>query len=70
MISTRDKDEAIRLIQSLPDDCSLEDIQYHLYVRQKVERGIQAAQEGRVVPQDEAERRVAEWARSSGQNRP
>src|SRR5271166_6222196 len=31
------KEEAIRLIQALPEDCSIEDIQYHLYVRQKVE---------------------------------
>jgi hypothetical protein len=36
------KEEAIRLIQSLPDDCSLEEIQYHLYVIQKVERGLAA----------------------------
>lgn len=64
------KDEAIKLIQSLPDDCTLEDIQYHLYVRQKVERGLAAIEAGQVVPQEEAERRVADWARSSGQSRP
>ena len=52
------KEEAIRLIQSMPDDCSLEEIQYHLYVIQKIERGLAAIDEGRVVPQEEAERRV------------
>jgi predicted transcriptional regulator len=62
------KDEAIRLISSLPEDCTLEDIQYHLYVRQKVERGLAALEEGRVVTQDEAERRVAEWVESFGQS--
>jgi predicted transcriptional regulator len=60
------KDEAIRLIESLPDDCTLEDIQYHLYVRQKVERGMAAIDEGRVVSQEDAERKVAEWAKSFG----
>ncbi len=50
------KAEAIRLIQSLPDDCSLEDIQYRLYVIQKVERGLAAIDEERVVSQEEAER--------------
>ena len=60
------KDEAIKLIRSLPDDCTIEDIQYHLAVRRKVERGLAAVEEGRVVSQDEAERRVAEWAKSSG----
>jgi predicted transcriptional regulator len=60
------KDQAIRIIQSLPDDCTFEDIQYHLEVRHKVERGLRAAEEGRIVSQEEAERRVAEWAESSG----
>jgi predicted transcriptional regulator len=54
------------MIQSLPDNCTLEDIHYHLYVRQKVERGRAAIDEGRVVSQEEAERRVAGWVKSSG----
>ena len=54
------KDEAIRLIQSLPDDCSIEDIQYHLYVQQKVEHGLAAIEAGQFVSQEEAERRIAE----------
>ncbi len=29
------KQDASALISALPDDCSLEDIQYHLYVRGK-----------------------------------
>jgi hypothetical protein len=60
------KDEAIKLIQSLPDDCTLEEIQYHLEVRRKVEQGIKAIEEDRVASQEEAERRVAEWVQSSG----
>lgn len=60
------KAEVIRLIESLPDDCTLEEIQYHLYVRQKVERGLAAIDEGRTVPQEEAERRVEGWLKSLG----
>jgi hypothetical protein len=63
------KQQAIALIESLPDDCTFDDIHYHLYVRQKVQRGIAAIDEGRTVSQDEAKRRVAEWAKSFGQNR-
>lgn len=63
------KEEAIDLIKSLPDDCTLEDIQYHLYVREKVERGIRAIDEGRVVSQEEAEKKVKEWLKSSGHSR-
>jgi predicted transcriptional regulator len=64
------KDEAIRLIQSLPDDCSIEEIQYHLYVIQKVEKGLSDIDEGQIVSQEEAERRVAEWGKFTGRNRP
>lgn len=34
---------------------------HHLYVREKVERGMQAINEGRIVSQEEAERKVQEW---------
>ena len=63
------KEQAIELIRTLPDDCTLEDIQYHLYVRAKVGRGIKAIDEGRVVSQEEAEKKVKEWVKSSGQTR-
>jgi hypothetical protein len=59
-------DEVVRLIQSLPDDCTIAEIQYHLYVRQKVERGLAAVDAGRTVSQAEAERRVEGWLKSDG----
>jgi predicted transcriptional regulator len=64
------KDAAVDLIRSLPDDCTLDDIHYQLYVREKVDRGIAAIDEGRVVLHEEAARRIAEWAKSSGPSRP
>lgn len=60
------KAEMMKMLEALPDDCSWEDIQYHIYVREKVERGIAAADAGDVVSQKEAERRVGEWLKSSG----
>jgi predicted transcriptional regulator len=63
------KKQAVELINYLPDDCTIEDIQYHLYVIEKVERGIRAIDEGLVVSQEKAEERVREWLRSSGRNR-
>jgi predicted transcriptional regulator len=55
------KKEVIRLLDHLPDDVSFEDIQYHIYVRDKVERGRQAVREGRVVSEEEVERRMSKW---------
>jgi hypothetical protein len=40
---------------------SQEDIQYHIYVRQKVQKGLDAAREGKVISQCEIERRMSRW---------
>jgi len=49
------KQVARQILDSLPDDCSLEEIQYRLYVRQMVEEGRQDVREGNVVSQQEIE---------------
>lgn len=66
---TRVRDQVIELIKTLPEDSTLEDIHYHLYVREKVEHGLKAIDEGLLVSQAEAEKRVHEWLKSSGPNR-
>jgi hypothetical protein len=53
------KEEIRRLLDKLPDNVSYEDVQYHIYVQQAVERGLDAAQRGDVLSQDEVERRMA-----------
>jgi predicted transcriptional regulator len=45
----------------LPEDASLEDIQYHIYVRQKIQQGLDDAAAGRVVSHEEVQRRLAKW---------
>ena len=55
------KEAVRRLLDQLPDDASLEEIQYHIYVREKIERGLRDADEGRVLDQDEVERRMSKW---------
>ena len=39
-------------LDRLPDDCSLEDVLYHLSVIQQVERGLAEADAGGVVPHE------------------
>lgn len=55
------KQEVNDLLKRLPDDCTLEDVQYHLYVLQKIERGLGDAKEGRVYTQEEVEKIMAKW---------
>jgi hypothetical protein len=38
------------LLNKLPEDCTLEDIQYHLYVLEKVRRGLAEAHEQAHAP--------------------
>lgn len=64
------KEQVIELIKSLPDDCTWEDIQYHIYVREKVERGIRDVDEGKVLTHDEVEKEMKKWLKSSGQKQP
>lgn len=51
------KEEVKTLLDKLPDDCSLEDVQYHLYVVEKIHRGIERAEKDGVLSQDEVERK-------------
>jgi hypothetical protein len=55
------KQEVEALLERLPDECTLEDIQYHLYVIEKVQRGIQAAEQQGEITQEQAEQRLARW---------
>ena len=55
------KHEVESLLQKLPDNCSLEEIQYHLYVLDKVKRGLDEARQQGAVSQEEAEKRLSRW---------
>lgn len=55
------KDKVRSLLDGLPDDASLEDIQYQIYVREKIERGLRDVDAGRLVDQEEVERRMSKW---------
>jgi len=52
------KEEVMQLLKGLPDNSTFEEIQYHLYVRQKIQRGITDVEEGRTYTQEEMEKRV------------
>jgi len=55
------KQEVESLLNKLPDDCSLEDIQYHLYVIEKVRHGLEAAATQGTLTQAEAESQLGKW---------
>ena len=58
------KDEVSALLKKLPDDASFEDIQYHLYVLEKVKRGVERARTEGVISHEEVKTRLGKWLAS------
>ena len=56
------KDTVRAVLDRLPDDCSLEDVLYHLYVVQAVSQGRAEAEAGRTLSQQQvAEELRRKW---------
>ncbi len=55
------KKEIQFLLNQLPDNCSIEDIQYHLYVLEKVRQGLAIADTQRTITQKEVEESLSKW---------
>jgi predicted transcriptional regulator len=51
------KKQALEMVRKLPDKATWDDIMYGVYVRKKIEAGIQAANEGRVVSHEDVKKR-------------
>jgi hypothetical protein len=49
------------MLDQLPDDVTCEDIRYHIYVREKIELAMEDIEAGRVISQEEVERRMEKW---------
>lgn len=55
------KDKIQSILNQLPENCSIEDIQYHLYVLEKVRQGLYVAQTSSTLKQDEVEGLLSKW---------
>jgi len=55
------KEQVKEMLDNLPDTVTYEEIQYHLFVREKIERGLQEMTEGKGVPEEEMDKLFAQW---------
>ena len=55
------KKEALTIIKGLPENASMDEIQYHLYIREKVAGGLSEVREGRVLETAEVKKRMGKW---------
>ena len=53
------KNEIRALLDKLPDDCTLEDVQYHLYVLEKIHRGQEDIRNGRHYTSEQAREQLS-----------
>ncbi len=61
IMTTSTKDAVIALIKSLPDNVTLEDIMYLLYVKEKILKGQKQLAERQSYSQEEIEDQVGQW---------
>ncbi len=55
------KQEAIDLIQKLPESVAIEDIMYHLYVLEKIKKGQEAIEKGEYISVEDLKEDVEKW---------
>ena len=57
----RIKQQVIRIIQSLPDDVTLDEVMAELYFKLQVDAGLEELDEGKGIPHEEVEKRMSKW---------
>ena len=60
------KQEALELIQWMPDTATTADIMEELYFKEQVELGLRDVAEGRTISNEEMKERIAQWEQSAG----
>jgi hypothetical protein len=60
-VSTTIKDNVIEMIRRMPEDVTVTDIMAELYVRQKIDVGLQQLDDGQSLSQEEVEQRLSRW---------
>ncbi len=60
---TEVKEKMVEVIESQPDDATYEEILRELTFERMVERGLEDSRKGRVISNEELERRIRSWQR-------
>lgn len=55
------KVEVAAMLNALPESSSFEDIQYHLYVLEKIKRGLDRAESEGTISHEDATKRLSKW---------
>ena len=53
------KEELTEMIHNLPDDCTIDDVQYRMYMINKIRRGEERLEKEGGISQEDAEKRLS-----------
>ena len=51
------------LLSRMPDNCTIDDVQYQIYVMELIDRRLRLAERGEFLTQEQVERRLQKWLR-------
>ena len=55
------KEQVKEMLDVLPEDTTYDDIHYHLFVREKIDKGIADIEQGKIVTEEEMDARFKKW---------
>ncbi|MDQ7072369.1 MAG: hypothetical protein Q9N32_00825 [Gammaproteobacteria bacterium] len=55
------KENITSLLNALPEDCTLEDVQYHLYVVEKIQNSMARSETEGSISQHDIEKKFRQW---------
>lgn len=55
------KQEILKMIQTLPDEVTIDDIMAELYFKSQVDAGLNELDEGKGILHEEVEKRMSKW---------
>lgn len=55
------KEEVLKLIEDLPEGVTIEDIMRELYIKSKIDKGIQELNSGKFVSHEQVKEKLEKW---------
>jgi len=55
------KQQVMKMIETMPDEITIDDIMAELYFKMQVDAGLQELDEGKGIPHEEAKERLSQW---------
>lgn len=55
------KQQTLKMIETLPDEITIDDIMAELYFKMQVDAGLQELDDGKGLPHEEAKEKLSKW---------